>query len=675
LMAEYLDDRQLSATPLETFGITVPYTTYKQSYTTNNQLAQIVLTATLTPNMVNTTSIGMNNYVVSLSVAGLINRDQLSSFSETLPYSGFRSNRLPHITFGQSYSSIGTSYELPLDHASDLEDTLSDDWSWLHGKHYIQAGANLVFGTKRQDNYTQTNGQWSFSGNFTGNAIADYLIGQSTTFIQTSTYPRPYDHYPIFSPYVQDRIKVSRRLTATVGFRWEFVPRPHAQQGYDSIFVTGNFNPANAPIVQPNGNITLTPTYDPLNGIVRNGLNGTPLNFYSNHEFFAAPSLGFAWDVFGDGKTSLRGGYGITYQRTFTSGDCSYTCSGNPPLVTNVTLNNALFPSPIGTGTAKAAAIETIAGSVDPDFQPAEIQSYSLSLEHQFLGNFLASIAAAGTIQRHLIQSININQAPSDAPYDFNPNINNNAAINAAYLQNYYSAYLGYGNISVNKAEGNGFWNALEVNVRHPAGRNVVLTVAYTWQRGLSSTTIQNGYNPGGYYGPTSNFVPQVLNFSWVWSIPYFQSARGIEQAVVGGWKYSGVTTIQSGFMNNLGLSAAHPGIANRPDVNSGASTFGPKTVNEWFNTAAYFQPPPGYFGDAATYSVHGPGTVNFDMALYKDFKIKERHTFEFRAELFNIFNHTNFAALSTSFGAANFGAVTSARDPRIAEFALRYQF
>ena len=97
--------------------------------------------------------------------------------------------------------------------------------------------------------------------------------------------------------------------------------------------------------------------------------------------------------------------------------------------------------------------------------------------------------------------------------------------------------------------------------------------------------------------------------------------------------------------------------------------------MQDWFNTAAFAAPAAGYFGNAAPGSIQGPGTVDFDMAFYKDFRIRERHTIEFRAELFNIFNHTNFSGVSTSFGTGNFGQITSALDPRIAEFALRYQF
>jgi len=667
MMAEYLDDRQTNNSATETF-LGDPYSTNRQPITTGNQLAQIQLTATLTPSMVNTTSIGMNNYVVSLAVTGITQRSQVSSFSETLPYNGFRSDRLPTINFSQGWAPLGTAYQLPLNHASDLEDTLSDDWSWLHGKHYIQAGANLVLGTKRQDSFDQSNGLWGFSGNFTGSAMADYLIGQSTSFSQSSTWPRPYDHYPIFSPYVQDRIKVSRRLTVTAGFRWEFIPRPHAQTGYDSIFIPSDYNPANAPIVSPTGSITATPTYDPLNGLVRNGLNGTPENFFTNHSYFAAPSLGFAYDVFGDGKTSLRGGYGLTYQRTFTNGDCSYSCADNPPLDTTLSLLNAPFPSPFG---AAAAAPSTLSiSSADKDFKPAQIQSYSLSVEHQFKGDFIASLAFAGTIQRDLPEGVQDSQALPDAPYNFNPAINAGTATSS-----YYGPYPQWASIGNTKAEGSGFWNALEVNVRHPAGHNIMLTGSYTFQHGLDSTNVQDTYHPGAYYGPTGNYVPQVLTFSLIWTIPYLQNAKGVEGTALGGWKYSTVGTVQSGFLQTPGMSAALAGLAGRPDVVAGQKTPGPKSVADWFNTAAYYQPAPGYFGNAGTGSILGPGTVNFDMAFYKVFKIKENFAFEFRAELFNIFNHANFNGISTGYGSGNFGAITSAADPRIAEFALRLRF
>jgi hypothetical protein len=121
-------------------------------------------------------------------------------------------------------------------------------------------------------------------------------------------------------------------------------------------------------------------------------------------------------------------------------------------------------------------------------------------------------------------------------------------------------------------------------------------------------------------------------------------------------------------------LSVAHQGLATRPDRTS-ASLAGPKTVREWFNPAAYTQPAAGYFGNAGTGTIQGPGVINFDMAFYKTFRIQERHSIEFRAELFNIFNHTNFSGVDTTLGSGTYGQVTSARSPRIAEFALRYQF
>lgn len=147
-----------------------------------------------------------------------------------------------------------------------------------------------------------------------------------------------------------------------------------------------------------------------------------------------------------------------------------------------------------------------------------------------------------------------------------------------------------------------------------------------------------------------------------------------MEGTILGGWKYSGITAIQSGIALSPGLSIANQGLASRPDATGQAMGY-PKTVSEWFNTGAFTAPAPGFFGNAANGSIRAPGLVTFDMALYKDFRFGERQTIQFRGELFNIFNHTNFSGINTTYGSGGFGNVTSALDPRIVEFALRYHF
>lgn len=678
LMAEYLDERQTNGNPNDTF-LGSPFSTNSNPVFTNNQLAQIQLTQTLAPSMVNTTSIAMNNYVVSLAAQGIFQRSQISGFQEALPFpNGFGSNRLPQINMSGGWPGMGWSYQLPLDHASDLENTLDDDWSWLRGNHYIQAGGQFVKGTKRQTAFADSNGQWFFTGKFTGNSMADFLLGDPQKFTQSSTEGRPYVHYPIFSPYVQDRWKATRRFTLTLGLRFNYLPATHAQPGYITIFDPAKYDPAKAPIVNPDGTITPTSNFDPLNGLIFNGQGGFPLNFSSAHQYDWAPSGGFAWDVLGDGKTSLRGGFGMTYTRVPTGTDCSYFCGINYPRVTSLTLVNPTFPNPIGSAQTPPS-VQTI-DSQDLNLYPAaQVQSYSLSLQHQFAGNWIASIAGAAATAHHIGTYYDINQPLPDSPYDFNPLINTGNVLNQIY-----SPYQGYGSITTNVSPATSHWDALEINVRHPLGHNLFVSGAYTWEHSLStergtvffenSNTMQDIYHPGNNYGTTNLNVPQILTVSAIWALPWYQNGGGFRGLALGGWKYSDITTIQSGFNQDPGLSISNPGLATRPDRVASTIT-GPKTVPQWFNTSAFAAPPPGFFGNAAVGSIMGPGTVNFDMALYKDFHFKERNTIEFRAEFFDIFNHTNFSGISTNFGAGDYGQVTSARDPRIIEFALRYEF
>ena len=275
------------------------------------------------------------------------------------------------------------------------------------------------------------------------------------------------------------------------------------------------------------------------------------------------------------------------------------------------------------------------------------VQTYSLSLEHQFQGNWLVSIAGAGDIARHLPETWNLNQPLPDAPYNFNPIINTGSVF--TYL---YGQYQGYGAINTTTFGANAYWDALEISMRHPVGHDLMLSASYTWQHDLSqgrgasifgTSTPQNAYEASNDYGNSNLNVGQVFTVNGIWSLPWFRTARGWKHGVLGGWQYSDITVIQSGFSLDPGLSTATKGIATRPNRTT-QSISGPRTVQEWFNTAAFAAPAAGYFGNAGTGVINGPGTINFDMALYKDFHIAERASVQFRSELFNVFNHANFS-------------------------------
>lgn len=676
LSGEYLDSSSTNDYSNEAV-LGSPFATVRSARQTPNSLAQLQLTQVWTPAMVNTTSIAMNRYIARLSAVGVTRVDQIAGFNEVLPYpGGIAAGLVPQFTFAQGWSTVGLSQNVPQPGATDLEDTFSDDWSLLRGNHYLQAGYQMVFGTKRQSAFAQGNGLWSFTGQATGNAMADFLLGDAASFSQGSNRPRYYLHYVIASPYIQDRWKATKRLTITAGLRLQYMPAGHSQPTFESVFDPSRFDPAKAPGVTAKGILTPSAASNPLNGLIINGANGVPLNFSNAHNYYWAPSLGFAWDVFGDGKTSLRGGYGITYYSNFNS-TCAQSCSTNPPFVQSLTLVQPVFPNPLGSLVSPAGA-PTVVSEDLKNLRDPMVQSYSLSLERQFAGNWFASVSGAGNIARHLPQTYNINQPPPDPPYNFNPAINTGSTF--AYV---FAPYQGYAAINTATYNANAYWNALEVYLRHPIGHDLFASVAYTWQHDLSqargtgifgAATVQDSYHPGAEYGNSSVNVPQIFTVSAIWSLPWFRTGNGFEKALLGGWQFSDITTIQSGFSLDPGLVTATKGLATRPNRTSQAIG-GPETVKQWFNTGAFAAPAAGFFGNAGPGSIRGPGTVNFDIALYKDFRLRERHTIEFRAELFNVLNHTNFSSVQTSLGANNFGQVTAARDPRIAEGVLRYTF
>jgi hypothetical protein len=663
LTGEYFDEAQNS---LSSTNGSSAFPTNRENDTTFNQVAQVQFTSVISPAMVNSSTLAMNRYTVNHLVQGFLEVNQIPGFSETLPFNGFLSDRIPLVTLSGGYSPQGIPTSLPRN-AGDLDNTWSDDWSLLKGRHFLQAGFTLIFNTKRQIPSTASNGNWTFTGTATGNALADFLLGDAATFAQISTTVRPYIHANGFTPYFSDRIQVTRHFTVTAGLRIYFMPLPHPQTNFEANFDPTKYTLSGAPIVNNNGTITLTPGYNPSDGLVIAGTNGIPNNWSTSHQWYYAPQFGFAWDVRGDGKTSLRGGYGISYSRIFTGQDCSYNCAVNPPIIQSVNLVNPTFPSPGNSGSVKLSA-PTIAAA-DFNIEATQVQSYSLSLQHQFPGNWTVTVAGAGDLARHLPATFNINQPLPDGQYNFNPIINTGSV-----LAGIYGAYYGYGPINQLNTIVNSNWTAMEVSARHPVGKNLFLSLAYTWSHGLSDSTTTNYYNPLEFYGSTSLNVPQVFTASAIYNLPWLKHRPGITGAAFGGWQLSTIATFDDGYSLTPGLSIPNQGNAARPNT-TGASLSGPKTVAEWFNTAAYSAPAAGYFGDAGTGTIRGPGLINFDFTLQKAFHITERQSLEFRAEFFNVFNHVNFTSVSTNFGSGTFGQVTAAADPRIMELVLRYKF
>ena len=236
LMGEYFDLRQDDNLPNQTF-LPNPFTNQKQTYFTRSKLGEAQFTWIISANMVNQVSAGVNAYVVSLDLSGLVYKDQLPQFQSTLPYNGFLSERLPQVNFSGGWSTLGVVQSLPLTHASDLESTLTDDWSWIKGKHADRGRARTLYSVRS----VRTSSRRAMAPGCSAESLRAILLrisccGNAATFNQTNGERRPYIHGTIVSGYIQDTFRVNKKLTLNYGLRFMYMPLPNAQPGYASAF-------------------------------------------------------------------------------------------------------------------------------------------------------------------------------------------------------------------------------------------------------------------------------------------------------------------------------------------------------------------------------------------------------------------------------------------------------
>lgn len=681
----------------------------------------IKLSDTLSPNLLLEASMNYDGNVINITNSA---NSYLPSGWSVNKFFNNGTNSLPGIgSFGNPYSTAEDMGSAPWHNAAeDYEPKV--DVSWTHGQHQFKFGFSYNRYTKNQQLFGDKEGKFSFSGSLTadptgknsnsGDGIMEMLMGLSSSYSQYQALP--IRHYVNQTPsfYGMDNWHVSPRLSLQLGLRWDGLP--HAWERNNAV---ANFNPAtysatNAPMwlpdnsMNPNGpgftTVNGTPFY--LNGMQLAGQNGTPRGLVKNDYMTWQPRVGFSWDVFGTGKTVLRGGIGTFYERL--QGNDIYNAATSPPFAFSPTANNVYLSDPHTSwlsGTAAATPFFPSSVTNLDEYYPAPaVSQYSLGVQHQVAPSLIWVVQYVGNaawnqnIERH------INNYPLNTPMSLRANAgdpNNNSGTNpgGTRLSNpeLYRTYQGFDTIVQEENTTNGSYNGFQTGLRAQDKHGLSGEIDYTWSHEIDITsydlnTVSNPFNLKYDKGSGALDRRHMLIANYVYALPFFTHSNALLTSLAGGWSIAGVFTDESGTIianqgpgmslnyDPVGLDGAGNGYSNRPNI-SGKPKY-MKTQKEWFDTSVFSAPTPVWaggpnqgFGNAGKDSVLGPGRLNFDTSLYKTFKIRESMNFEFRAESFNTFNHTEFNAIGSTFNTSTFGQATNDWGPRVLQFGGVFNF
>jgi hypothetical protein len=637
--------------------------------------------------------------------------------------------------------------------------------TYITGNHTIKSGVVYSKYRKNENNLAGSN-EGTFSafntpgatavivpagGNTTQSSWANFLLGTNASFTQASFDYTADLRQIAFEAFAQDEWKARRNLTIYYGVRYSFFGSPWDKNGRLSNFLPELWNAASAPAVTGAGN-RVPGTGNFCNGLIVNAQNAgvtfpncTPtVSPYGKFVVNApkkdfAPRIGLAWDPFGNGKTSIRTGYGI-YHEQVLNGFYLTAIGGNPPYQQTCAVTGINIVNPVPNGcTVQANNTVSSLRSVQSEWETPYMQHWSLDFQQQLDKNTIFTVGYYGSKGTHLIGSYEKNLIPAGTAINrgatgcaigasffgqANPTLGPCQLAGQAFFSSAAEAildqlrpYRGYRSIAAIEPKYNSNYHSLQISAQRRFSGASQVNFAYTWAKNLTDNQNDRSSSPQNTYDISQDKARaaldrrHILTINYIYELPFFKTQKGFVGKVLGGWQASGIITYNTGLPFTATVSGYDPAglglippptTVARPNVICDPNQGGPHTAQQWFNTAC-FQPTPvnnnpvpglpaftNTIGNAGRGIIYGPSTKRVDFTLSKNLRFTESLSLQLRAEAFNIFNWTNFRGLNTTVfstttapgtvssignGTSAFGQVTSVRDPRVIQLGAKFYF
>jgi hypothetical protein len=606
-----------------------------------------------------------------------------------------------------------------------------DNLSKLTGGHVFKAGISYEHTKKIQSAGVANQGTLSFNTdsnnpNDANSSYANALLGNYDSYTEPLAEPTSHYYFTNLEWFAQDDWKAKSNLSISYGVRFYHDPPQHDSKQIISSFVPSAWNPAQAPVlIRPavvgGKNVGIDPNTgavysegdigsfvpgvgNPADGMVIGGQGGVPSGFFATAPIAIGPRVGLAWDPFKDGKTAIRGGGGVYYDRI--QGNPIMNLSANPPSVYTPTTYYGNLSGIAASAASAFLAPSSSVYSISSAPHQQQVYNFNLSLDRR-IGSNLFSAGYTGSLGRHLLDQRNINPVPAGADFlNLNPQ-NKNLQNGSALSTNFLAPYSAYGPIYLREFAANSNYHALLLQVQHRLSHGINVSANYTFSKALDvADSYGSSVDPflparSRNYGPAGFNRSQAFTANFFYQVPKPGQLTGSRPLgwIADNWQISGVVRLLTGAPITPGYSLI-TGITSP----TGTPTEGARleVVNPTAPLATRFGPPPEpagqaslsssawlststapQFGNLGQNTMTGPGTNNLDLSVYRNFHIKERGNLMLRMETYNTLNHTQFNGINSTAQFNTLGAQVntafllpnSARPARLLQLGARITF